>query len=510
MPGPAFRRAGRILLVLAGLAAFAGTGCAGVFSRYDTAPNGLRRTEDRLRQDLAFGRADSALARLADEDDDNDAPEDELLRALYTGILAHYAGAFDSSSAALQRAADLADDRYTKRVSRAALSLITSDNVLPYEPGWTERLLIHYYGALNYLRKGDREAAAVEARRLERRLEREAERKRDDRTTPLLATLRYFTGVVFEAAGEWNDADVAYRNAFHLLDRNDSVPSSPDSLGTVVVVVEQGFVAHRVEQSIVAPLHPVEVAWLTGGDGEHRAIAAAEVAARIVAEIVHLENDRPYSGRKPPTVYVSLPPDHYFEQLCDDTSKKARPDDDETDDRNGKGGEIRGCPARGENPYLLRIAWPAFRLDREPATGLRVIAGDTAAPLAYRANVSNAVIRDFSDERTLVVARTITRAVSKMALARGIEKNVGKGDDAWVGRVLGLVANVGTAILEQADTRSWHLLPGQIGIARLHLPTGTHDIVVEVPDGGQLRRIQADRVAVRAGEVVVVPVRIWQ
>lgn len=507
MRGPAFLRAGRTLLVLAGLAAFAGTGCAGVLSHYDVAPNGLRRTEDRLRQDLAFGRADSALARLADEDDE--APEDELLRALYAGILAHYAGAYDSSSVALQRAADLAEDRYTKRVSRAALSLITSDNALPYEPGWTERLLIHFYGALNYLRQGDRDGAAVEARRLALLLEREAERKRDDRTTPLLATLRYFTGVVFEAAGEWNDADVAYRNAFHLLDRNDPTPSPPDSLGTAVVVVEQGFVAHRVEQSIVAPLHPIEVAWLTGGDGEHRAVAAAEVAARIVSEIMLSEADRPYYGGRPPTVYVDLPPDHYFERLCDDTSKKARPDDD---DRNGKESEKPKCPARGENPYLLRIAWPAFRLDHEPATELRVVAGDTAAPLEYRADVSSAVIRDFSDERTLLVARTIARTVSKMALTKGLEKNVGKGDDAWVGRVLGFVANVGTAILEQADTRSWHLLPGQIGIARLHLPTGVHDIVVEVPggDGGLLRRIQVDRVAVRAGEVVVVPVRIWQ
>ena len=64
MRGPAFDSAGRRLLILAVLAALAGAGCAGVFSRYDVAPNGLPRSEDRLRQDLAFGRADSALARL--------------------------------------------------------------------------------------------------------------------------------------------------------------------------------------------------------------------------------------------------------------------------------------------------------------------------------------------------------------------------------------------------------------------------------------------------------------
>src|SRR5690606_9744580 len=226
MHGPALRSAGRRLLLLAALAAFVGSGCAGLFSRYDVAPNGLRRSDDLLRQDLALGRADSAFARLVGAG--VGAPEDDLLRALYTGILAHYAGAYDSSNAALQQAADLAEDRYTKRVRRAALSLITGDTVLPYEPGWTERLLIHYYGALNHLLQGDREGAAVEARRLAFLLEREAEREPDQRTTPLLAALRFFSGVVFEAAGEWNDADVAYRNAYRLLGRGDSVPAPPD------------------------------------------------------------------------------------------------------------------------------------------------------------------------------------------------------------------------------------------------------------------------------------------
>src|SRR5690606_4378815 len=120
-------------------------------------------------------------------------------------------------------------------------------------------------------------------------------------------------------AGERNDADVAYRNAFHLLGRGDSVPAPPDSLGTVVVVVEQGFVAHRVEQSIVASLHPVEVAWLTGGDSEERAVAAAEVAARIVAEMMEWEVNRPFFDRRPPTIYVRLPPDHHYQRLCEET-----------------------------------------------------------------------------------------------------------------------------------------------------------------------------------------------
>ncbi|HEX6938747.1 MAG TPA: hypothetical protein VF158_05000 [Longimicrobiales bacterium] len=503
------RGAGRRALALAGLAAVASAGCAGLFAHGDLAPSGLARSDEHLRRMLAFGRADSALSRVVA--DEGVAPDDELLRALYAGILAHYAGAYDSSNAALQRAADLAEDRYTKRISRAALSLITSDNALPYEPGWAERLLIHYYGALNRLRQRDPAGAAVEARRLGLLLEREAERERDPRTTPLLAFLRYFTGVVFEVAGERNDADVAYRNALMLAARDDApLPTEvplPDSLGEVVVVVEQGFVAHRVEQSMIVMLHPVEVAWLTGRSGDERAAAAAEIAARIVAGALDREPARPWYDRRPPTLRISLPPDSYFAAMCAEQSIKASDDGDQGKRQNGNADD---CPREDENPYFLRVAWPVYRLDREPVTGVRVTGGGVAEPLRFPADVSAAVVRDFADERTLIVARTVARAVTKMALTKGIEKNVGGDDDAWIGRVLGALTNVGTALLEQADTRSWLLLPGRIGIARLRLPAGTHDIALELPGGSRDPRIEVGAVDVRAGRIAVIPVRIWQ
>ncbi len=509
MRGRSTPGAGLRLLALAGLTVLAGAGCARLFSHYDVAPNGLNRRDDRLRRLLAFGQADSALTRVSAGGDA--APGDELLRSLYAGILAHYAGAYDSSDAALHRAAELAEDRYTKRISRAALSLITSDRALPYEPGWTERLLIHYYGALNRLRRRDLDGAAVEARRLGFLLEREAQRGSDPRTLPTLALLRYFTGVVFEVAGERNDADVAYRNALMLAARGDSLPTEqppPDSLGDVVVVVEQAFVAHRVEQAIVVPLHPVEVAWLTGAGGDERAAAAAEVAARIIAHALVAPTERPWYDRRPPTIHVKLPPSEYYARACAERASAG------TDERGNKEARrSRKCPDTDGNPYILRIAWPAYRLDREPASGLRVLAGDGAAePLRYRADVSDAVTRDFADERTLLVARTVARAVSKLALTRGVERNVGDDDDEWIGRVLGLLTNVGTALLEQADTRSWQLLPARIGIARLRLPPGTHAIAVELPgaSGDASRRVEIGAAEVRAGEITVLSARIWR
>jgi hypothetical protein len=125
---------------------------------------GLTQADYVLRRSLALGAFDSAAALVAPGA--RLSPDDDLLASLYRGSASFYAGRYDLSSAALEQAAILADDRFTKSVSKNLLALITNDNRLPYEPGQTERLMINYYGMLDYLRRGNPEGAAVEARRL--------------------------------------------------------------------------------------------------------------------------------------------------------------------------------------------------------------------------------------------------------------------------------------------------------------------------------------------------------
>ena len=498
MIGPLARPARARRLALVGLL-LASTGCAGLFSSYNVAPNGLHRDDDALRRLLVRGQPEQALERGEDA-----GPGDELLRALYRGILAHYAGEYATSDSALERAAELADERYTRRVSRAALSLISSDRVLPFEPGRTERRLIHYYGALNRLHRGDLEGATVEARRLAFLLELDRDRTPAARERPTLAFLRYFTGLVFEAAGERNDAGVAYRNAAVLLGGEpDSAgpPPLPDTLGEVVVLVEEGFVAHRVEQALILSLHPVEVHYLTTGAGEERVTAAASIAARVVAHALSESSDVVYVRAQPRPLRVGAPPNHYFDEICDDRSRgqSQGPDDRESD----------ACAARDGPPYILRIAWPVHRqeYDRAPRPGWSIETGDWAEPVRLRTDLSDAVIEDFEGERPAMLARLIARSTTKIALTRGIERGVAEHDEG-LGQLLGLLTNLGTALLEQADTRSWQLLPGRIGVARLRLPPGTHQLTLH-SESGAGRSIDLGTVEVRAGRITFVSTRDW-
>jgi hypothetical protein len=491
--------------------AVAATGCASLFGGGAVAPSGLAVGEDRLRQMLAGGQARPAFDRLG-----RSAPDDEMLKALYHGVVAYHAGEFAESARVLDLAAAIADERLSKSLSRSALSLVTSDLILQYEPGRAERLMIPYYGALARLRLGDMPGAAVEARRLSLLLQQFDDR--GPKVDPALrATLRYFAGAVFEATGEYNDAEVAYRNAA-AIDSTLFVPgelrgTAKDS-GTIVVVVEQGFVAHRVEQALAVMLLPEEVEAIAHGNAELKATASAFVAGRIVerAAAAPAFGSGPWHGT---TLHIPAPdrsivPKTRTRTVCTTTTVAASATDSAqaASPRQVSARTVRECVEREEEigglPYLLKIAWPVYRAEHRPATGLRLAGGSAAAPYAA-ADLSRAVVADFEAERALLVARTIARGTAKLALTKSAERSLEEKNEV-AGLLVGLLGNIGSVLLERADTRSWHLLPAGVSVMRVRLPAGAHDLAVEL---GGARTLQLGTVDVAGGGVAILPVRAW-
>jgi uncharacterized protein len=494
-------RAATLLLLLTMLVS--GTGCARLFGSYDLAPNGLASSEDRLRHMLATGQAGVAFAGLGSS---HELPDDEVLRTLYEGVIAYYAGEYAESARLLDIAGPLADDRITKSISRSALSLVSNDRILPYEPGRTERLMIPYYAALARMRMGDVEGAAVEARRLSMLLQLYGDD--DEPLDPAFeATLRYVAGALFEAHGDWNDSDVAYRNAL-ALDSTLARPARPaDSTGTVVVILEQGFVAHRVEQGLSVMLLPQEVDLIANGEGDERSGALAFVAARTLAEASRLpyRHEGVYRATTlfvPPPDDASLIPRRRPKKVCRTVA--------DTTHANGAGSPSRRevCteeePEIDELPYLLKVAWPVYRSDSRSTDDTRLIGTSDTIGFFGGADVSHGVISDFRAERALVIARTVARGAAKLAITKGAEKKLEEKNET-AGAIIGLLGNIGNVLLERADTRSWHLLPAGISIARVQLAPGEHSLKVDVG----ARTVDIAPVEVRAGEVSVVSARAW-
>jgi hypothetical protein len=126
---------------------------------------------------------------------------------------------------------------------------------------------------------------------------------------------------------------------------------------------------------------------------------------------------------------------------------------------------VRECVEREEEieglPYLLKVAWPAYRADYRPTRRARLTVADETVSFGTTADLSRGVIADFESERALIVARTIARGTAKLALTKGAERSIeDKSEVAGMARRPARQHRQ-PVLLERADTRSWHLLPGR-------------------------------------------------
>lgn len=458
------------------------SGCS-LLGPFATAPSGLSTADEELRRLLRSDRADEAVELLEREED---LPGDDLLRAQYEGLVLHYAGEWEASNEALQRAAAIADERYTRSISKALLSAITNDRALPYDPPLTERLFLHYYGALNYLRLDDPEEAAVEARLLSRVLRRAEEEGGPG--AGLRGSLHLLCGFVFEAAGELSDAEVSYRLARAL---GAPAPDAPGEVGRrVLALAERGFVAHRVERSANLLVWPGEIRSLRTEadrlreDSTARAPTAFALAARALAD------DGGGADRGSWSPYLG--PGSY----------RARSQRD-----------------RDGDPVLFRVAWSAYQEEGSLPASSTAFSGlvpdgmDGSSPVGEPAvlsgDVSSSVRDEFRRDAPLVIAKALLRGILKHEISKAIEEEVSE-EDETLGEVAGVLAQAAGAILERADTRSWHLLPARLDVTVLRAPAedGGPSIFRAGTDSGG--RGQLDPVRSSRDGPAVATVRLWR
>lgn len=509
--------------VLAAAVLSAGTGACARPGGYRLPPvppeatrAGLTQSDYLLRRSLSSGTYDSAAALVAPNG--ALAPDDELLASLYRGSTLYYAGRYGIAGATLDQAAILADDRFTKSISKNLLALVTNDGALPYEPPQTERLMMNYYGMLDYLRRDDPMGAAVEARRISALLESYDTRK-DSVDIPTRALMNYLAGATFEAAGEKTDADVSYRVARALVgdalpfpltgdakrkaiaaaskmaadraagavdtlhtpagakpkaakSRPAVVPTVPT--GEVIVIVEHGFVAHRVPRMLLVPVSESEFEKF-GGTPEETVEAVAAIGLRT-------------------TAFLALQPDHFMWRDTDD--------DDEFTVRD----------STTSLAYLMPIAWASLRRPYHPPwRGTLLVDANPTQSFGVTADLCNAVANDFRRQRGPALARGIARAGIKLALAKTAEKEAEEKKGAFAGQMAKITMNAINAFTERADLRQWRLLPGELSIVRMTLPAGVHDLAIDyvAAPGAPTRRLVIGPTKIVAGKLAFATTRVW-
>lgn len=418
-----------------------------------------------------------------------------LLYLLERGTTLHLAGRYQESNELLEQADQLVEDAYTHRLRDEVSALVVNDNQRPFVGDSYEHVMINIMKALNYGLLGNLDEALVEARKLDHRMNvLHDSREPDDYHEDPFA--RYLSGILYEAAGDANNAFIAYRKAY------DAYESARSWIGLSL--------PRQLQQDLL------RVTEMLGLLDEHeryrelfpgvRWVSANEV--RNLAQVVIIG----FSGQAPrlEDQYFDLPISLQALQLVLQTKSVLyhRP----------RGTRAVESVIYGLNGHVVRVALPRITPTKSAVESMEVMleGGDEAyhgrSDIVH--NVTATAQKGLSDRFAAITVRAVARAALKLAAAEGVGAGVAQASNKpetqhIIRAIVSAIARIFAISTEEADKRSWRTLPDEIHLTRLWVKPGTYVVHVEPLSrlGKGLSRTNSSNVTLRPGQFSIITQR---
>jgi hypothetical protein len=427
------------------------SGCASAPSRYGLIEDSVRAGN--------MGEADQIMERAEHE-------YGSKSRALYgmdRGMTLHLAGRYQDSNAVLDQAEEETERLYTRRIRVETKAFLLNDTELPYEGESYERIMINVLKALNYGVMGNWEAALVEARRIDQRLNLLFDQTDEKDSYREDAFARYLTGILYEAAGELNDAFIAYRKAYEnyrLMQSWSRVPAPYLLRADLLRVTDALKMSQEYEEYRQA--FP-DTSWQPVAETQH------------LAQIVVFS----YNGRAPRKEdrFIDLPVSLDALKLVLLTKGVLGASTQET--------RAAESALYGLNGHVVRVAIPVLVPQKTSVTygeiSLRGADTIVSARTERAQNVTALAEQDLAEQLGGLAAKAVARAAVKYAMAegagRGAAAAAGQNNaGALIGVLVRLLAHTLAVGTEEADKRSWRTLPDEVQVARLWVPPGSYEL----------------------------------
>jgi len=425
------------------------TGCGPAVSRYSL-----------IEQSLRAGQPAQA-AVIVEQNENEYGAHSRLLYDMDRGLTLQLAGDYQQSNRVLEQADDLIERLYTKTIRAETAAFLTSDNALPYEGDPYEHVMINVVKALNYAAQGDLTEALVEVRRIDHRLNVLGDQVKEPSAYRNDGFARYLSGILYEAAGDINNAFIAYRTALDVYEamRGWLRIAPPSSLHADVLSTAQALdLADEFER--YRKRFP-EVEW------------NPVFMRRQLAQVVLIS----YNGRAPRKEdrYFDLPISLEALQLVllnRGMSYSIGRQDRAVDS------VLYGLSGRVVRVALPRLIPQKTQVAFETMT-LTDVEGGTHSVRSESAQSVTALAEKSLDVRMpAITVKALARAATKFSMAEGavIGAQLAAGRDAapLVGLLVGLMAKGLAVASEEADKRSWRTLPDEIHVARAWVPPGRY------------------------------------
>jgi uncharacterized protein len=390
-----------------------------------------------------------------------------LLYYLNCGVVYHMLDSFESSNIYFEKAY-LMVDNYRKDNLEVVASFITNPNMITYGGEDHEILMIHYYKALNYIYLRQYEAALVECRRMNIKLNQLSDKYSSENKYKRDAFIHLLMGLIYDMNKEYNDAFIAYRNAYEIYTDdygrlfNINVPLQL-KYDLIRAAANNGFwdEVSRYEKEFgirydkYRPESELILFWQNGlGPIKDEYSINFSVVANGAGMVTFLNEEHGYSF-----------PFHTG------------------DEGEGNLSDLQ----------FFRVALPKY-LERPLfyTHGLVEVHGQK-----YNLLLSediNAIAFKTLEER---IIQELSTALLRLALKKAAEMALRKNEKKDAAFAL----NVINTISEQADTRNWQTLPHSILYTRIPLKAGTNELTLKTTTENGISHNKTFKIHVKTGEV---------
>ncbi|MDR2131491.1 MAG: hypothetical protein LBP56_10090 [Odoribacteraceae bacterium] len=389
-----------------------------------------------------------AASRALDKSKSQARKKNRILYYMNKGYVEFTRGRARESNEALETAERLAE-AYRREALNEAAAIVSNPEARPYRPEDFEVIMINFYKAMNYLRLPDMEGALVEARKINIKLNALNDKYPDHKNRYQRdAFAHLLMGLIYDAAGDDNNAFIAYRNAYEVY-RSDytalfGIPA-PRQLQRDLLrsAYRNGFTVELQEYEREFGLKYTPPAT---SDGE--------------LLFFWLNGFGPVKEEQ--SLHFILQPRGGSVVFYNEALGLSFP---------------FAWSGSAAHPGVLSVAFPRYA-ERPPAyvSGHVATATGETYPLEIVENINEIALKTLHDRMLREFSTTLLRlAVKKSA------EHVARKQNEWAG----LAVSILNSATEHADTRNWQTLPYAIFYARVPLPAGDNEITLQcVPRAG--------------------------
>ena len=362
-----------------------------------------------VRSKLQSGRPDLALREFEKQSHDS---SDKVLTHLHKGMLKRMTGAYSSSNKDFEVAKKEMADLYTTSVTQAVGSAVVNDTVRDYAGDRFEQVLLHSYMALNYIALGQIDSARVEMLQADVKMKEWGETPLED------PFVRYLSGIIYEALGEYDQALVSYRKAVKVYKSSINKHGLP--------------VPNQLKHDLLRML---------SYEGLRNELRQYEKEFAI-------KFNKKSDNKK-----------GYLIAILD----------------NGLG------PVKAQHTIMtwapainqrLKVALPTYPGTARATHRARLVVNDKSYDFDTVENIDGMARKALAADMPAITLRALARMVVKHKASQEAEK---RGGGLW-----GLAFKIGGLVSEIADTRNWSSLPQEIQLIRIPLDPGTYNARIEM------------------------------